>query len=141
MIESQATTQSTMKRIIDELAALPDNENSSDRRLDLLIQQADLESSLAHLSARIKKGVQQLMDKDKACARTLRKAQGDAFLALRLQARALKQRVRARVQERRFESEHLERAYFRASLGKWGISTLSMLLFWVNICVSNLPRS
>ncbi|KAF9507275.1 hypothetical protein BS47DRAFT_1398747 [Hydnum rufescens UP504] len=54
--------------------------------LDLSIQQADLEASLAQLSARIKKGVQQLMDKDKACARALQRAQSDAFLALRLQA-------------------------------------------------------
>jgi len=83
MIESQATTQVAMKRIVDDLAVLPDSDNTADRRLDLSIQLADLESSLARLSARIKKGVKQLTDKDKACARTLRKAQGDAFLALR----------------------------------------------------------
>ena len=118
MIESQATTQASVMRIINDLATLPDDDNSADRRLDLSIQQADLESSLVRLSARIKRGVQHLMDKDRACARTLRNAQGDAFLALRLQARALKQRVRTRVRERRFESERLERAYFRASLGE-----------------------
>lgn len=118
MIESQATTQAAIKQINDEMVNLPDHTDASDRRLDLSIQQADLESSLARLLARIKKGVQQLMDKDKACARTLRRAQNDTFLALRLQARALKQRVRNRVRERRFESERLERAYFRATLGE-----------------------
>ena len=121
MIEAQSSTQSTIQKLLKEMATLPQNAESAERRVDLTIQQSDLEASNQHLSARIAKGVKQLTEKDSASAAILKKAQNDKFLSLRLRGRALKHRIRTRIHERRFESEWLERAYFRATLGRFGI--------------------
>lgn len=117
MIESQSNTQGSIKRILTEMASLGQDAQSAERRVDLSIQQSDLEASNQRLSIRITKGVKQLMDKDRATAAVLKRAQDDEFISLRLRARALKHRIRCRIRERRFESERLERAYFRATLG------------------------
>jgi hypothetical protein len=117
MIESQSNTQGAIKQILKEMATLGQDTQSAERRVDLSIQQSDLEASNQRLSVRINKGVKQLMDKDRATATMLKKAQDDKFIGLRLRARAIKHRIRSRVRERRFESERLERAYFRATLG------------------------
>jgi len=117
MIESQSSTQSAIKNLLKEMASLGEDSQSAERRVDLSIQQSDLEASNQRLSVRIAKGVKQLMDKDHATARMLKKAQEDKFIGLCLRARALKHRIRSRIRERRFESERLERAYFRVTLG------------------------
>jgi hypothetical protein len=49
----------------------------------------------------------------------LRKLQNDAFLSLRMNALALKQRLRDRLRQRKFEIEKLERSYRRSANGKW----------------------
>ncbi|KAF9504860.1 hypothetical protein BS47DRAFT_1368495 [Hydnum rufescens UP504] len=79
------------------------------------IQQADLEASNGTSSA-LRKGVQQLMDQDNACARTFRQAQ--VMLSWHYApSSCIKNNGFGTVcRERRFESERLERAYFRASL-------------------------
>ncbi|KAF9506035.1 hypothetical protein BS47DRAFT_1254742, partial [Hydnum rufescens UP504] len=116
MIEAQSTTQASIQKLLKDMAALPDNSESAEQRVDMTIQQSDLEASNQRLSARIAKAVKQLTEKDSASAAVLEKAKGDKFPALKLRIRALKHRIRARIRERRFESERLERAYFRATL-------------------------
>lgn len=117
MIESQSNTQLAIQKLLQEMADLPENGESAERRVDLTIQQSDLQASSERLACRIAKGIKQLTNKDHASAAVLSKAQHDKFLSLRLRARALKHRIRSRIRERRFESERLVRAYFRATLG------------------------
>jgi hypothetical protein len=117
MIESQSNTQAAIQKLLQEMADLPETAQSADRRVDLTIQQSDLQASSQRLSSRIAKGIKQLTEKDHASAAVLMKAQRDKFLSMRLRARALKHRIRSRIRERRFESERLVRAYFRAALG------------------------
>jgi hypothetical protein len=49
----------------------------------------------------------------------LRELQNDAFLRLRMNALALKQRLRDRLRQRKFEIEKLERSYRRSANGKY----------------------
>jgi hypothetical protein len=48
----------------------------------------------------------------------LRKLQHNTFLRLRMNALALKQRIRDRLRQRKFEIERLERSYRRSSNGE-----------------------
>ena len=48
----------------------------------------------------------------------LRKLRNDAFLRLRMNALALKQRLRDRLRQRKFEIERLERSYRRSANGE-----------------------
>ena len=52
----------------------------------------------------------------------LRKLQNDAFLRLRMNALALKQRLRDRLRQRKFEIERLERSYRRSANGELCLS-------------------
>jgi hypothetical protein len=116
MIEAQSNTQAAIQKLLEDMAALLDNSESAEQRVDMTIQQSDLEASNQQLSACITKAVKQLTEKDSASAAVLEKAKGDKFLALKLHIWALKHHIRACIRERRFESEWLERAYFRATL-------------------------
>jgi hypothetical protein len=49
---------------------------------------------------------------------TLQRIQHDAFLQLRVNARAIKTRIRDRLRQRKFELERLERSYRQAVNGK-----------------------
>lgn len=142
MIESRTNAIVAIQNVLREMADLPGNAESAERRIDLSIQQSDLQASSDRLSARITKGINQLTDKDHASAAVLRKAQRDEFLSLRLRARALKHRIRSRIRDRRFESERLVRAYFRAALGM--SSSISLVaqtdeLSWWKYCRSQGP--
>jgi hypothetical protein len=49
---------------------------------------------------------------------TLQKLKADIFLQIRMNARALKTRIRDRLRQRKFEIERLERSYRHAVNGK-----------------------
>jgi hypothetical protein len=60
----------------------------------------------------------------------LQRLTNNAFLHLRMNAHALKKRVRDRLRQRKFELEHLERAYRRTSNGKSIYCRLSSMLIY-----------
>ena len=63
----------------------------------------------------------------------LKNLMGNKFLQLKLNARALKQRVRDRLRNRKFELERLERAY-RHTTSNGKTSLIKKLLHVTNVC-------
>lgn len=115
---AHANQEAVSKNLLKAITDLPvDNGPAAEVKFDLELQLQNQAGSQQRLADRIKRAVKQLTEKDKLSARALENARKDPFLSLHLRARAMKQRLRNRIRERRFESERLERSYFRATLG------------------------
>lgn len=118
MLATHADEEAGHKNLLKEISHLGDDEISADAKFNLTLQAQNRQDYLNRLATRIRRACQQLAQKDRPTYSALEKARKDKFLGLRLQARAVKHRLRTRIRERRFESERLERSYFRSTLGR-----------------------
>jgi hypothetical protein len=108
----------THKNMVDTMeAALEENMDSEDEGFTefmMLLDEARAKASRMRKAFQTKRatlGVDGRLN--------LQRLTNDNFLRLRMNARALKKRIRDRLRQRKFELERLERAYRHTSNGKY----------------------